>query len=108
MFGGEGGWKMTWGEQAFKAIHDALSALPDTATPLEKKRAIDAAYPFGERAFWPYKAWLKHRALTFKRLGIETHHKAAIDKPKSPYYGLSPLEIAKMKSEKTAVIRTCI
>lgn len=31
----------------------------------ETKRALNQAYPFGERAYWPYKVWLSeiHRQL---------------------------------------------
>jgi hypothetical protein len=25
----------------------------------ERKKAVSAAYPFGERRYWPYKMWLK-------------------------------------------------
>jgi hypothetical protein len=35
--------------------------VPPEATFAERKKIIDAAYPFGERAMWPYKAWLKAR-----------------------------------------------
>lgn len=33
-------------------------------------RAIDAAYPFGERAHYPYKAWLSARKAFFARHGL--------------------------------------
>ena len=43
---------------AIAAVHDRL---PEGVTLAERVAAIDAAYPFGERSFWPYKAWLKAR-----------------------------------------------
>jgi hypothetical protein len=33
-------------------------------------KAIDEAYPFGERAMWPYKAWLAARRKYFSRAGL--------------------------------------
>ena len=33
--------------------------IPADAPLKERKRIIRAAYPWGERAYWPYKAWCK-------------------------------------------------
>ncbi len=48
-------------EIARRAIESAALGIPDEATFAERKKAIDAVYPFGERAYYPYKAWLKAR-----------------------------------------------
>jgi hypothetical protein len=50
-----------WSEFARQTIARVAAAIPETATFAERKAAIDAAYPFGPRAYWPYKAWLKAR-----------------------------------------------
>lgn len=38
--------------------------------PHEVLRRIDAAYPFGERRYYPYKAWLDERKKARIRLGL--------------------------------------
>lgn len=44
---------VTWGDKA----DDVLRILfADGRKPTDKQ--ISAAYPFGERAMWPYKVWL--------------------------------------------------
>lgn len=45
---------MSWADAADRALAPlyANGATPDTAQ-------IRAAYPFGPRKYWPYKAWLK-------------------------------------------------
>lgn len=52
---------MSWREQAEAAINRAHNAIPDSATFEQRKAAIDAAYPFGLREYFPYRAWLKAR-----------------------------------------------
>jgi len=48
-----------WLEHAWQAIEDAHKEIPDDATLEQRRKAIKAAYPFGERKYFPYKAWLK-------------------------------------------------
>ena len=36
----------------------------------ETAKAIDAAYPFGPRSHWPYKAWLAERRAFFAAHGL--------------------------------------
>lgn len=46
----------------------------------ETAKAIDAAYPFGPRAHWPYKAWLAERRVFFAAHGLPRngdHHSHA-------------------------------
>lgn len=52
---------MSWSDEAASVIREVHAALPKDATLAERKRAVDAAYPFGSREQWPYKAWLKAR-----------------------------------------------
>ena len=46
------------------------------AAQIAIKRAIDVAYPFGERAYHPYKVWLSVRKDYLCYLGIESKGKA--------------------------------
>lgn len=50
---------MSWYESAKAHIAKVISDLPDNDSFEEKKKAISAAYPWGERRMWPYKMWLK-------------------------------------------------
>ncbi len=50
-----------WSDHARKVIALVHAGLPEAATLAERKAAVDAAYPFGSRGYWPYKAWLKAR-----------------------------------------------
>lgn len=48
-----------WTAAAKRAIAEAHAQLPDNVSFTARKKAIRAAYPFGEREYWPYKAWCK-------------------------------------------------
>lgn len=50
-----------WSEIARQTVERVALTIPADATFRDRKAAIDAAYPFGQRAYWPYKAWLKAR-----------------------------------------------
>lgn len=50
-----------WSRVARETIGEAHKAVPADATFKERKAIIDAAYPFGPRSMWPYKAWLTAR-----------------------------------------------
>lgn len=47
-----------WRQRARQVIERVLSELPVGATFKEKRKALNAAYPFGERASHPYRMWL--------------------------------------------------
>jgi hypothetical protein len=47
----------TWYESALGVLR-ALGLPLDMPADAEAE-AVRKAYPFGERAYWPYKAWLK-------------------------------------------------
>jgi len=62
--------KGVWGDRALAVIREVDARL-DGQTPLaERIKAIDAAYPFGERKYFPYKAWLKERKRYLMRFGF--------------------------------------
>ncbi|MBE9199081.1 MULTISPECIES: hypothetical protein [unclassified Nodularia (in: cyanobacteria)] len=60
-----------WRLAARQAIQKAIAATsPDDLPSL--KEAIDAAYPFSSREYYPYKVWLSERKAYFQILGIPT------------------------------------
>ena len=61
-----------WRLAARQAIQGAIASAPPGAFPYELKKAIDAAYPFGQRENHPYKIWLSERRAYFCDLGIHT------------------------------------
>lgn len=61
----------SWSEAARATIQRVASTLPDDMPLKERKAAIDAAYPFGPREYWPYKAWCKARRAYLERFGLK-------------------------------------
>lgn len=56
----------TWRDMAQRAIKKALAeAEARCLGPDETKRYVNAAYPFGQRAYQPYKIWLSEMQHTF-------------------------------------------
>lgn len=49
----------SWYEKAVEYIREEDEKLPPDVTIEQRKKAISAAYPWGERRFHPYKMWLK-------------------------------------------------
>ena len=47
---------MSWREYAAPIIADVLERFPNEGK--EQRQALTAAYPFGERRYFPYKVWL--------------------------------------------------
>jgi hypothetical protein len=70
-----------WRRQAALAIVEAHAALPDDCTLAERKKAIDAAYPFGQRKYHPYKMWLLERRLYLIHHGERPASKAIQESP---------------------------
>lgn len=60
---------MAWIDHARATIADVHASLPADATLAQRQAAVDAAYPFGERARFPYKAWLKARRAYLTQFG---------------------------------------
>lgn len=50
-----------WAETARRVITEVHLSLPEEADLATRRKAIDAAYPFGQRRYYPYKTWLKAR-----------------------------------------------
>lgn len=80
---------MDWSAEARRVIGEVHATLPPNCTMAERKAALRAAYPFGERAFWPYKAWCKAQKSYLAKFA-----------PQPPVKHLSPLErlMAKAKA----------
>lgn len=75
---------MSWQQQAEVVIYGVIRKHQDSGTTDKKRIAaeIDAAYPFGERAHWPYKAWLKARRRLFPLFGLPLRARAKqVDAP---------------------------
>ena len=51
-------------------VKTLLKCREEGKSPEDSAKAIDAAYPFGERAHWPYKAWLNERRKFFAAHGL--------------------------------------
>ncbi len=60
-----------WSDRACEVIAQVHAGLPESATLAERKAAIDAAYPFGMRAYSPYKTWLSARRQYLIRYGYK-------------------------------------
>ncbi len=63
-----------WSDQARATIQAVHERLPDSATLAERTAALDAAYPFGMRAYSPYKTWLKARREYLCRYGYQARN----------------------------------
>lgn len=63
---------MTRTDQARVAIAAVHARLPDDVSFKDRKAAIKAAYPFGERSYWPYKAWCKAQREYLKKYDPKT------------------------------------
>lgn len=48
---------MTWRDRASPIIREVLRQTRGKSEK-EIRKALVAAYPFGERKYWPYKVWL--------------------------------------------------
>jgi len=49
----------SWYDSAVDHIRKLDATLPADLPVEERKKAVSAAYPYGERRYWPYKMWLK-------------------------------------------------
>jgi hypothetical protein len=50
-----------WSRISREVIERVTSTFPETMPLKERKAAIERAYPFGPRAYWPRRAWCKAR-----------------------------------------------
>lgn len=60
---------MEWSVISRRTIERVAATLPDDMPLKDRKAAIDAAYPFGVRAHWPYRAWCKARRTYLVKFG---------------------------------------
>lgn len=81
---------MSWYDSAVETIRTATAGLPNDMPLDERKKIVDAAYPFGDRSMWPYKMWLKARRQYLARFGYRVE---------LPLFEQSPLDRAKAKAE---------
>ncbi len=52
---------MSWAQAARDRIAKIHRELPEDASITARKKALRDGYPFGERSYWPYRAWCKAR-----------------------------------------------
>jgi len=65
-----------WRLRARATIQKAIAAHPELhGDPKAMLAVIDAAYPFGERRYTPYKEWLDERAKATDALAREPIHR---------------------------------
>lgn len=83
---------MSWYESARNHIRRLDAALPADMTFEERKRAVQDAYPWGERRYHPYKMWLKAQREYLLRFADPSHD--------SKRFPLSPLERAIARSKR--------
>jgi hypothetical protein len=50
-----------WNELSWQTIEKIHATLPSDATLKQRKEALKNGYPFGERRFFPWRAWCKAR-----------------------------------------------
>lgn len=50
---------MSWYERARSVIAEEHAKMPSEISFDDRKKRIRDAYPFGERAYYPYKQWCK-------------------------------------------------
>jgi hypothetical protein len=86
----------SWADEARRTIAEVHRTLPDNATLADRKAAVDAAYPFGERAYSPYKTWLKARREYLCKFGYV---------PKGKPLEESPMERMMRRANASASVR---
>ena len=57
----------TWRGAAQAVLQDVFAELPAAATIQQARKAIKDAYPFGQRAMWPYKVWCDEARLWMEK-----------------------------------------
>jgi hypothetical protein len=86
--------RSTWREVARAAIHRVHLRLPEDGPLKDRIAAVDAAYPFGARSHWPYRAWCKARREYLGRYGWKPRGQAPTpmerflaERPRDPVTG---------------------
>ena len=71
---------MSWSNVAWRTMDEVrINGVKTGKNPAEIAKAIDAAYPFGERKYYPYKAWLSVRKEFFTRHGLPRRAKKTLN-----------------------------
>lgn len=70
-----------WSGEAWRVIQEVHQNMPEGATLADRQAAVDAAYPFGERAYSPYKTWLRARREYLCRYGYKPKGKPLVESP---------------------------
>lgn len=70
-----------WSDTARRVIQEVHLSLPDSVSLADRMKAVDDAYPFGMRAFSPYKTWLKARREYLCRFGYQPKGKPLVESP---------------------------
>jgi hypothetical protein len=80
---------MNWSDIARATIERVALTIPEETDFKARKQFIDAAYPFGARAYWPYKAWLKARRAYLAKFDPKTPAPGPLfpDMPRDPVTG---------------------
>jgi hypothetical protein len=70
----------TWRERAEEVIREQIAiGRAQDLDDAQILRLVDAAYPFGQRKYWPYKAWLAARRSLLALPGsTESHERARL------------------------------
>lgn len=74
----------SWLDRSWQVIDDVHRSLPENLSFDARQKAIQNAYPFGERKYHPYKMWLKAQRDYLRRYAPSDHD--------SKRFPLSPLE----------------
>lgn len=73
--------KETWTDRAFKHIAQLDAELGPDASYEERRAALRAGYPFGERKGWRYQAWL-----TAQREYLSRHDNRPLTQKDAPLF----------------------
>lgn len=76
---------MDYPARARAKIAEIHAALPSDATYSMRVSALKRGYPFGERRYWPYQAWLQERARYLRQYDPETPLGPLLDGVIFPY-----------------------
>jgi len=68
--------KMSYYQASLNAINSVIKSKGISKVSIKD---IDKAYPFGERAYYPYKAWLKARKYMVEKLNLTKAKEVKLD-----------------------------
>jgi len=71
---------MGWSAEARRVIGAVHASLPSDCSLADRRAALKAAYPFGHREAWPYKAWLKEQRQYLARYEDRPEHLSPMER----------------------------